>query len=61
MDCTFQNIIWFYHIKKKEMDWVYGTNGRQGICIMIWQGDAWYRDHMANLGVESIMFKLIFK
>jgi hypothetical protein len=50
-----------YHIKKKGIDWVCGTNGRPERCIVIWQGDTRERDHLEDLGIDSIMLKQIFK
>jgi hypothetical protein len=36
-------------------------NGRQERCIVFLQGDTRERDHLEDLGVDSIMLKWIFK
>jgi hypothetical protein len=49
------------HSKKNEIDKSCGTNSRQERCKLFWQGDMREREHLEDLGIESIMLKWIFK
>jgi len=48
------------HIKN-EIDLVCGMNGLQDRCTLFWQGDTRERDHLEDLGIDSIMLKWILK
>jgi hypothetical protein len=49
------------HSKKHEIDKACGTKSRQERYKVFWQEDMWERDHLEDLGVDSIMLKWIFK
>jgi hypothetical protein len=50
-----------YHIKNNGTELACDTNDRQERCIVFWQGDTRERDHLKDLGINSIMLKWIFK